>query len=108
MTTRAQFQAELAELIADLQPTIGDEYRAYQDSDSDEPSMLLTIGADDTGWSWQTGDTSFTGGAYGYADWGSVAIGRGDDATTLAAELLADLECACDADVTFFYDDKQE
>jgi len=106
--TRTEFQIELAALIADLQPTIRDDYRAYEDSDDAEPSMLLTIGVDGDGWGWQAGDNSFTGGAYGYHSWGVVAIGRDDDATTLAAELLADLESSADGGVRFFYDDAEE
>jgi hypothetical protein len=106
--TRTEFQAVLADLIAELQPTIGDEYRAYDDCDDGEPSMLLTIGVDGTDWSYQTGDTSFSGGAYGYANWGSVAVTRDSDAMTLAADLLSDLESSVDDEETqFFYDEVQ-
>ena len=104
MTTRTEFQAALAALIAELQPTIDDDYRAYDDSDSDEPSMLLTIGVDAKGWSWQTGDNSYTGGAYSRADWGVVALTRDADAETLAAELLSNLESCADDETVFFYD----
>lgn len=104
---RNEFQSELAALIAVLQPTIMDDYRAYDDSDSDAPSMLLTIGVDSRGWGYQTGDTSYTGAAYGYANWGSVAITRDEDANTLAAELLSDLESTADEDTTFFFDNQE-
>jgi len=104
--TRQEFQAALADLIRELQPTIEDDYRAYEDSDDDEPSMLLTVGADESGWSYQTGDTSFVGGAYGYACWGSVAVTRDDDAETLAAELICDLESDADEETHFFFDEE--
>ena len=104
MTTRTEFQAELADLIRGLQPTIGDDYRAYDDSDSDEPSMLLIIGVDAKGWGWQTGDNSYTGGAYSYANRGFVALTRDADAETLAAELLSDLESWAYDEAVFFYD----
>lgn len=57
---------EVSALIKHLKKHIGDEYRAEGDEDSPVPSMQVTIGIDpDTGaWSYQTGDNSFTGGAY--------------------------------------------
>lgn len=105
MTTKAEFQKELAELIAALQPTIREDYRAYDDCEEDsEPSMLLTIGADSRGWGWQTGDNSFFGGAYGYAYWGVVGLTRYASAAELAGELLSDLESGADEDTKFFFD----
>ena len=102
MKTRTEFQATLAALIAELQPTIDDDYRACDDSD--EPSMLLTIGVDAKGWGWQTGDNSYTGGAYSQANyWGVVTLTRYEDAETLAAELLSDLESCADDETVFFY-----
>lgn len=81
---------DLAELIKQLKPTIGDEYRASEfDSEDDLPSMLLTVGwsAESGDWSWQTGDNSYTGGAYFYPTWATVAIYRRSDSKELARDI---------------------
>ena len=60
------------------------------DSDEDEISCgTLTIGLNDEGdeWSYQTGDNSFTGGAYSFPHWSVVYFTAG----TTPGELLADL-----------------
>jgi hypothetical protein len=54
--------------------------------------MQLTIGADSEGWSYQTGDNSFSGGAYGYATWGLGYIQRDSDPAQVANDILRDLE----------------
>lgn len=87
---------EVSRLIIDLKPTIGDEYRAYEYHDIEEeniPSMLLTVGCDpSTGnWNYQTGDTSYMGGAYHYDCWGSVAIYRRSNSRELAREIIAEI-----------------
>jgi hypothetical protein len=83
----------IASLIRELKPTILDEYRAYENDESDEPSMLLTVGCDtETGWwGWQTGDNSFTGGAYGFPIWGCAAITRRCNSREFAREIIAEL-----------------
>lgn len=88
-----EFRADMVRLVAALIPEIMDDYRAYEpvlddSDDSDVPSMLLTIGADESGWSYQTGDNSYTGGAYGYADWSSVALYRDSDPESVADEII--------------------
>lgn len=89
---RQEFESDMRMLVAALIQDIGDEYRAdCLDGDDDVPSMCLTIGADANGWAYQTGDNSFTGGAYSYATWAVVALYRdsvpGDIATDIAREL---------------------
>lgn len=86
----SDFRADMVRLVTALIPTIGDEYRAYEPESDDDgtPSMLLTIGADASGWSYQTGDNSYTGGAYGYADWSSVALYRDSDPEAVADEII--------------------
>ena len=70
----------IAALLRELKPTIGDEYRASDDSEDNTPGMCVTIGADETGaWSWQTGDNSYTGGAYGMPYWGVISLYRRSD-----------------------------
>jgi hypothetical protein len=58
--------------------------------DDTTPGMLVTIGFtpgdDDKDWSWsyQTGDNSFTGGAYGHAHWGVIYLNRRSNSRELA------------------------
>ena len=86
-----EFRADMVRLVTALIPAIGDEYRAYRPEFDDDgtPSMLLTIGADASGWSYQTGDNSYTGGAYGFADWSSVALYRDSDPESVADEIIS-------------------
>lgn len=87
----SEFHADMVRLVTALIPDIQDDYRAYEPEpgeDDDTPSMLLTIGADADGWAYQTGDNSYSGGAYGYADWSSVAIYRDSDPAETADEIV--------------------
>lgn len=81
---------DIRALLIALKPTIGDEYRADEFSaDDTTPSMLVTIGADESGnWSWQTGDNSYMGGAYGYPHWALVALTRRANCTELARDAI--------------------
>lgn len=84
-----EFRDDMVQLVASLVPQIMDDYRAYEDcNENDPPSMRLTIGADRSGWNYQTGDNSYTGGAYGFADWSSVAIYRDSDPAEVADEII--------------------
>jgi hypothetical protein len=84
---------ELSSLIRALKPEIGDEYRASGDEDSTTPSMDLTVGWDpeEGGWSYQTGDNSFTGGAYSYPVWAIGTIARRCNSRELARDLIDQL-----------------
>jgi hypothetical protein len=95
-------RAELTALIKGLKKDIGDEYRAYDDGPIDDkgpPSMLVTVGADARQWSYQTGDNSYSGGAYGYAHWAVVAIDRRSNSRAVADDMLDQLaELSADSD----------
>jgi hypothetical protein len=81
---------DLAELIKQLKPTIGDDYRSSEfDSEDDLPSMLLTVGwsAESGEWSRQIGDNSYSGGAYFYPTWAAVAIYRRSNSKELARDI---------------------
>lgn len=83
--------ASIAALLRALKTDIGDDYRAYEDCDDSTPSMLVTIGASGASrddWSYQTGDTSYTGGCYGYTHWGQCALTRRANTTELARNIL--------------------
>lgn len=91
---RKEFESDLALLVASLIPQIGDEYRATEDPSDETPGMSITIGADADGWAYQTGDNSFSGGAYGYASWGIASIYRDSVPADVAAELVSSLDDA--------------
>ena len=48
------------------------------------------------GWGYQTGDNSFTGGAYGHPFWGVVWIGADSVPEEVAREIAADVESQAD------------
>lgn len=86
--------ATLTTLITGVKKYIGDDYRA---SDEDTlPSIQLTVAADEKGWDWQTGDNSYSGGAYFHRHWGVVTVYRRSNSRELARDLIdqiKDLAC---------------
>ena len=83
---------EIRRLLISLKPAIGDEYRCTDDPDDDTPGMLVTIGASADGrWSYQTGDNSFTGGAYGHPVWGLCYLYRRSNCAELASECVDEI-----------------
>lgn len=82
---------ELERLFKALKPQILDDYRAYEEAEL--PSMQVTVGWDNEsgGWSWQTGDNSFTGGAYCYPHWAVVDLYRRSNSHELALEVREQL-----------------
>lgn len=103
---KAEFTASMVTLVTRLIPTIGDEYRASDDREDTEPGMQLTVGADANGWSYQTGDNSYTGGAYGYATWAVVSIYRDADAEDIASYIVDELESVSDSEESPIFDDE--
>jgi hypothetical protein len=87
--------SELAELVAGVQADITDDCRAseFEASDDDsEPGIELTVGADKSGdWSYQTGDNSYSGGAYGYPYWAVVGVYRDSNPRTIARDIRSQL-----------------
>ena len=84
-------KSDIEGLIKACKAEISDEYRAYEDDD--EPGIQLTVGWDGVrDWSFQTGDNSYTGGAYHYPHWAVVAVYRDTDATEIAGEIHEQLE----------------
>lgn len=101
-----EFRNEMRTLITRLISQIGEEYRASEDDDA--PSMCVTVGADAKGWNYQTGDNSFSGGAYGYADWAVVSIYRDSDPEAVAAEIADQLAELSSDDEPIFTTSAQE
>lgn len=80
-------------LVASLIPDILDDYRASDDPYDDAPGMQLTIGFTpetedcDYSWAYQTGDNSFSGGAYFHPNWAVVSIYRDSNPVEIAADI---------------------
>jgi hypothetical protein len=90
----------ITRLLIGLKATIGNDYRCTDDPDDDTPGMLVTIGASPDGsWHYQTGDNSYSGGAYGHPAWGLCYLYRRSNCAELArgavdeiAEAFAQME----------------
>jgi hypothetical protein len=84
---------ELTALVKHVKKHIADDYRASEEDTA--PSMQLTVATDGSGaWDYQTGDNSFTGGAYSFPHWAVVSVYRRSKSADLAREIrsqLADL-----------------
>lgn len=80
-----------AALLRSLKADIGDEYRCTDDPEDKTPGMLVTFGLRADGdWSYQTGDNSCMGGAYGYAAWGLAYLNRRSNCKELAQGAFAE------------------
>ena len=83
---------QIRQLLIELKNQIRDEYRAFEDDDSDVPSMQITIATTDgKTWGWQTGDNSYTGGAYSFRHWHVLCLERRSNSTALAREAVHEL-----------------
>ena len=86
--------ATLAALIREIKKDVSPEFRASDDPDDDTPAILLTVGADGKGrnsWSWQTGDNSYSGGAYGYRAWGLGYVTKTCNSREVAKGILDEI-----------------
>ncbi len=98
----SRIERQVTALLKSLKPEIADEFRATDDPDDNTPGMCVTIGAtpQDDGtlsWHYQTGDNSFTGGAYGHAHWGVVYLYRRSRSAELAREAVNEIAESIDA-----------
>jgi len=84
----------LSELIDYLKSEIADDYRStIQEIGDENPMMDVTIGCDnELEYSWQTGDNSYTGGAYGYPHWAVVYLSPDDDTNRIVDSIIEQLE----------------
>jgi hypothetical protein len=84
---------EIRSLLVSLKSDIHDDYRSDDDGENDTPSMCVTIGWSDVSgnWSYQTGDNSFTGGAYHYPHWAVITLDRRSNSTELARDIINQL-----------------
>jgi len=81
---------DLAALVRSVRKTISPEFRAFEGDAT--PGIQLTVGANLDSWNYQTGDNSFTGGAYGYKAWAVTGVYRDSNSFKTADGLIAELE----------------
>ena len=94
---------EWTRLLKALKKDIGDDCRAEicDDPDDETPGMQVTFGVTinedgSLSWSYQTGDNSYTGGAYGHPIWAVVSLYRRSRSREVAEEAMEDaLSQAC-------------
>lgn len=77
--------------LKDWKDYISDDPKDFEEGEI--PYNTLTVGLNDKGseWSYQTGDNSFTGGAYGSPHWAVVYFFKGTSALELFENLLIDI-----------------
>ncbi len=84
---------EVSALVRHIKSFVPKADPDYIAEDDDKPGIDLTIGYDpESGdWSYQTGDNSYTGGAYGYPDWAVTRVYRDTNSRDCARDLIGQL-----------------
>ena len=90
------FESEIKTLLFNLIPSIEADFRCSDDPDDDNPGICVTVGATigeggEISWSYQTGDNSFTGGAYGHPIWGIGYLHRDSDPAEIAKGIVDEI-----------------
>lgn len=105
MKNLEKYRDTWTQLVTALIPEIDDAYRASDDPDDDTPGMCLTISytpaspVREEDWGYQTGDNSYTGGAYGHPNWAVVSLYRDTLPADVVEEIIDQLaELGCDHD----------
>jgi hypothetical protein len=85
---------EIAALVRHVKAQVPQSDPDYIAEGDDKPGIDLTIGVDTVSgdWSYQTGDNSYTGGAYGYRDWGVTRVYRATNSRDCARDLIAQID----------------
>ena len=84
-------KSELYELCRAVKKDIADDYRAFEEDEV--PGIQLTVACNDdmSKWGYQTGDNSYSGGAYFCPHWAVVGVYRSSNCRELATEILDQL-----------------
>ena len=84
-------KSDLYQLCRAVKSDIADDYRAFDDDEI--PGIQLTVACNDDmkEWSFQTGDNSYSGGAYFYPHWAVVGVYRNSNCKELASDILNQL-----------------
>jgi hypothetical protein len=96
MARRFPTISDLSALVKSVKSDICEDFRAFEDDD--QPGIQLTIGhnPDSGDWSYQTGDNSYSGSAYGYPNWAVVGVYRRSNSRDVARDILSQLHDMCD------------
>lgn len=91
-----RLEKQVTLLLKSLKQDIGDEYRATDDPDDNTPGMQVTIGATPQSdgvlsWAYQTGDNSYSGGAYSHHNWGVIYLYRRSNCAELAKQAVEEI-----------------
>ncbi len=91
-----RLEKQVVRLLKALKPDICDDYRASDDPSDNTPGMCVTIGASPQSdgvlsWSYQTGDNSFTGGAYSHSFWGVGYLYRRSNCKEVASDIVNEI-----------------
>lgn len=91
-----KLEREVTKLLKSLKSEIADEFRASDDPEDNTPGMQVTIGAtpnEEGGldWDYQTGDNSYTGGAYGHHHWGVGYLYRRSNSREVAHGIVDEI-----------------
>jgi len=82
--------SDMVDLVKDIKDEIQDDYRAF-DEDA-EPGIQLTVGwSTDGSWDYQTGDNSYSGGAYFHPHWAVVCVYRDSIPREVAKDIRSQL-----------------
>lgn len=88
---------DLTKLVMSVKADIDDDCRAFEGDE--DPGIQLTVAynggdprkaGDD--WGWQTGDNSYTGGAYLYRHWAVVGVYRASNCGAVARDIMSQIE----------------
>lgn len=77
----------------EIREFISDNFKSFLQDAEEFGSIELTIAVDANGssWNYQTGDNSFTGGAYGLEHWAVTGIDADSDSEAVADEIINQL-----------------
>jgi hypothetical protein len=87
-----EFLYDMQQLLKHLILTIEDDFRVEM-QDDDTPTMQVTIACNDefTAWTYQTGDTSYTGSCYCYPHWAIIYLTRDSDVCWESKDIYSQL-----------------
>lgn len=94
MTNIKTLRQEFTEFFKSLKPSIGSD-TLIETGDGPKPGLEITIGYDlsdgEIAWNYQTGDNSYTGGAYSFRHWAVVTLMRRSNCADLAKEVCDEI-----------------
>lgn len=78
----------MVNLVENVKAHICDEYRAFDEDET--PGIQLTVGTNkkQDDWDYQTGDNSFSGGAYRFPFWAVIGVYEDTSPKEAAAEIF--------------------